>query len=405
LQLTWKLLRPATILGLAALVAVAPLAAGAVSDGNVHPARLGSQASLTSAGILAFNCTGGEEDVILINTKTGRTMATKNITLHTDDARVLNDSNNDFDCSLTGTPQSLRDRYNKAFTLEAVLADFPDGSVHAGYVTLTTGRFTDVSRSLHVSSFSSSSTADSNVQFDPTTGALWFADGDNDAMYKSVSPYRKLVSEPTAADGVVSPLTHVPTYGVVSPNRTLTAFVNGTPSSNGEGSLLLSLPAGTAQFTQYLYPGGPVQQGPGSSLAPVYDASTDVPNNNGITSIECLDPAFIGNTHLLCDDGPSNTYDELDLGQLALAKISSGSNSGYVYNYPTSATVDVLVASDRANGAAVVQPSGGEFAFISTSYSSDGLYVSPLQANANPKKILRLPAADNLEMALLSWQA
>jgi hypothetical protein len=69
---------------------------------------------------------------------------------------------------------AARQRFNASFTKMAVIIQKPSsGTADAGYLTLATGKVTDLT-SASASSFGSSSATARDALFDPTTGDLWY---------------------------------------------------------------------------------------------------------------------------------------------------------------------------------------------------------------------------------------
>lgn len=277
---------------------------------------------------------------------------------------------------------AAREEFNADFTELAVLIpNSASGGADAGYLNLSDGDVTDLSKASE-SGFGSSPVTDD--LFDPTTGSLWYLAGST------------VYSVTASGQAIPHPVSYSASFGIEVATQGLFTLAPGTSWVLPGNALALPNPSGTVAVG----PPGPNAANPNGVLeewpqgSDVTDGSTGtVVSVSALADTQGVQPiAWLSDTRLLIQFETSSGWN------FAVLTFSPGY---------TAATMgpDLLPASSYQFYDAVLSPTGSTLAFIvNQGGSADYLYELALGSpGAQPSKIAALGSTSQ-PYALLAWR-
>jgi|GEM_PF-6134045 len=280
----------------------------------------------------------------------------------------------------------LREQFASDFSRMAVTTGtLPDGSQHAGYISLANGRFTDLSGAPSAS-FGAHAATDTNPVFSPNGTELWFM-RDGTEVYSTQLAHPAPVKKLTMPDSIVTQMGFLVTPGSDQPVGFIPNSEEALPNPSGTRSVseLIGTPGGLQVFrsaADTFY--DPYLGGNSVSILTPGLAQLGLPS--------CDPMAWIDDEQLICGGSTGDTAQ-----QLVTMRLSPDSSSATVVQ---SALVPPNTRSDTN---VVVSPDKRSFAFLSTEGSLTSIYEGTTSGGP-VTKIADVPTQTGIFWgALLGW--
>ena len=349
---------------------------------------------LAAPGIVAGACGSGTPELVLIDPITGAREKTQRIPTTAAKGKSTQQAFDSLPVVCTNGQGQMgvsRDAFSPdwRYVASAESQPEPNGAQHVGLISLATGQLIDITAETSSQGFSSTINVDGWPVFDELTGDFWFERSAGvdlgGTFYDCPPPYTSCTAQGTSSRSAPFQVANG-TVVLDSSNTTPPG-----PLINQAGTVQAQ-PGGLALNDQ----AGVVVRAVGT-VAPLQDGSAPDPQlklvTYGATPFSCVPAVWATTTSLICTSPYANAT-------------GTANNSFYLIPgaTPTAGPLqatEIIPDNQRTNTHPVVDPTGGELAFVSqTGSEAPSLYDVPI--TGGPVSPEPIPKTDNLTP--MAWQ-